>query len=88
MHNRLKTILVASVLIGGLAATPALYAHESSGSKRPMMGPGMMGQGGMMGMMGQMSEMMETCNKMMQGMMEGHHPQSPGEKSPDEAPAK
>ncbi len=39
----------------------------------------MMGGGNMMGMMnmmGQMSTMMETCNKMMQGMMEKHE-QSP-----------
>ncbi len=44
------------------------------GSPGNMMGGGNMT--GMMNMMGQMSTMMETCNKMMQGMMEKHE-QSP-----------
>ena len=42
------------------------------GSPGTMMGGGQMM--GMMNMMGQMSTMMETCNKMMQGMMEKHEP--------------
>ncbi len=44
------------------------------GSPGNMMGGG--NKMGMMNMMGQMSTMMETCNKMMQGMMEKHE-QSP-----------
>ncbi|MGE0333885.1 MAG: hypothetical protein AB7Q76_01225 [Gammaproteobacteria bacterium] len=68
MRKSMKTLAVASTLIAGLAAAPALYAHDSEESGGSMMGPGMMGQSGMMGMMGQMSEMMENCNKMMQSM--------------------
>src|SRR3546814_15370118 len=68
MRKSMKTLAVASALIAGLAAAPALYAHDSEGSGGSKMGSGMMGQGGMMGMMGQTSEMMENCNKMMQSM--------------------
>ena len=91
MNWQLRARVLAAALVIGLAASPLAYAHGSGGSQGSMMDQGMMGQGGMMGMMkmmGQMGQMMETCNKMMQGKMEGHHPQSPGEKSPDEAPAK
>ncbi len=69
MRKSVKTFLVASTLVAGLAIAPAIYAHDSPGSQGSMMGPGMMGQGGMMGMMGQMSQMMENCNKLMQGAM-------------------
>lgn len=71
MRKSIKALAIASAIIAGLAAAPALYAHDSEESGDSMTGSGMMGQGGMMGMMnmmGQMSEMMETCNKMMQSM--------------------
>ncbi len=88
MNWQLRTRVVAAALVIGLAASPLAYAHGSGGSQGSMMGQGMMGQGGMMKMMGQMGQMMETCNKMMQGKMEGHHPQSPGGMPPADDPAK
>ncbi|MGE0333855.1 MAG: hypothetical protein AB7Q76_01075 [Gammaproteobacteria bacterium] len=69
MRRSIKALAVTSVVMAGLAAAPALYAHDSKESGGSMMGSGMMGQGGMggmMNMMGQMSEMMEGCSKMMQ----------------------
>lgn len=66
MRKSIKALAITSAVIAGLAAAPALYAHDSNESGGSMMDSGMMGQGGMMGMMGQMSEMMEGCNKMMQ----------------------
>lgn len=71
MRRSIKVLAVTSAVIAGLAAAPALYAHDSKESGGSMMGPGMMGQDGMMDMMGQMSEMMEGCNKMMQSMNRG-----------------
>lgn len=68
MRRSIKALAVTSAVIAGLAAAPALYAHDSKESGTSMMGSGMMGQGGMMNMMGQMSEMMEGCKKMMQSM--------------------
>ena len=68
MRKSMKILAIASTLVASLAAAPALHAHDPEGSGGSMMGPGMMGQGGMMGMMGQMSEMMEACDKMMQSM--------------------
>jgi Spy/CpxP family protein refolding chaperone len=65
MRKPVKTLLVASTLAAGVAAAPTIYARDSSGSDRSMMGQGMMGQDGMMG---QMSSMMEHCNEMMQAM--------------------
>ena len=77
MKIQLKALVIAGALFIGLAAAPSIYAHESQGSKGSMMGSSMMGGGNMMGMMGQMNEMMETCNKMMQGMMKNHDAQKP-----------
>lgn len=71
MRKSINALAITSTVIAGLAAAPALYAHDSKESGDSMMSPGMMGQGGMMGMinmMGQMSEMMEGCNRMMQSM--------------------
>ncbi len=68
MRKSIKALAVTSAVVAGLAAAPALYAHDSKESGGSMMGSGMMGQGGMMG---QMSEMMEGCNKMMQSMHQG-----------------
>ncbi len=91
MRKNLKTLIVASILAGGFAAAPALYAHETGGESGSLMGQGgmmgMMGQGDMMGMMGQMSSMMEGCNQMMQAMMaDGHEPARPNEQSRDRSP--
>ena len=82
MNIQLKALVVAGALIIGLAAAPSIYAHESQGSQGSMMGSGMVGGGNMMGMMGRMKEMMETCNKMMQGMMKNHDAQKPTGPSP------
>jgi hypothetical protein len=80
MRKHLKTLLVASTLAAGLAAAPAIYAHDSDGAGGSMMGRGMMGQGGMMG---QKSSMMENCNQMMRAMMgDGHEPARPNEQWP------
>lgn len=87
MCTHLKTVLIASILAGGLAAAPAIYAHDSSSGSGSTMGRGMMGEGGMMGMMGQMSSMMENCSQMMQAMMEdGHEPARPNEQWRDRLP--
>ena len=83
MKTNLKTLVATAALIAGIGAASAVYAHEDQESSGSMMGQGGMMQGSpgnmmnMMNMMGQMSTMMETCNKMMQGMMEKH------EQSPD-----
>ncbi len=62
MKTNLKTLVAAAALIAGIGAASAVYAHEDQESSGSMMG--------------QMSTMMETCNEMMQGMMEKHE-QSP-----------
>lgn len=75
MLNSMKTLALVTVFTAGIAAAPALYAHDSNSSVAPMMGPGMMGQGGMMDMMkmmGQMNKMMGTCNEMMQSVTDHH----------------
>ena len=82
MPRKLKTVVAASALIGGLLAAPALYAHGTGGGGMMggmMQGPQgeMMGQGmmeGMMKMMSQMSGMMEDCSEMMQGMGSAQRP--------------
>jgi Spy/CpxP family protein refolding chaperone len=84
MRKHLKTLLVASMLAAGLAAAPAIYAHDSDGAGGSMMGRGMMGQGGMMG---QMSSMMENCSQMMQAMMGSRHePARPNEQWRNRSP--
>ena len=92
MKTKLNTLAAAAALIAGIFFGSAVYAHEDNKSSGSMMGQGGMMQGspdnmmgggnmtGMMNMMGQMSTMMETCNKMMQGMMEKH------ERSPEAHP--
>ncbi len=94
MKTKLKTLAAAAALITGISAASAVYADGDRNTSGSMMdqdgmtqgGPGnMMGGGNMMGMMnmmGQMSTMMESCNKMMQGMMEKH------EQSPESHPQK
>jgi len=87
MRKHLTTLLVASTLALGLAAAPAIYAHDSDGAGGSTMGRSMMGQGDMMGMMGQMSSMMENCNQMMQAMMgDGHEPARPNDQWRDRSP--
>lgn len=71
MRNWIKALAVTSAIATGLAAAPALYAHESEDAGGQMMGTGMMGEGGMTGMKHQMSEMMEGCRKMMQSAEQG-----------------
>lgn len=68
MRKTIRTIGIASLFLGGLAATSPLYAHKQS---KPSMGQDMMQGGGMMGMMEQMGKMMELCNKMMASKMDG-----------------
>jgi hypothetical protein len=61
MRKQTKVLLIASALVAGLAAAPALLAQDSRDH-------GMMGRGGMMGngkMMGSMMRMMEHCSQMM-----------------------
>jgi hypothetical protein len=102
MSSKGKLILIATVAAIGLAAAPALYAHDSRGSSGSMMGSGMMGQGGMMsgGMMGMMNmmsnmmsgrgrgEMAQGCSQMMQGM-QGGGSQRPNEQwRPNQTPDK
>jgi len=78
MQKHRKTLLVASTLALGLAAAPAIYAHDSDGAGGSMMGRGMMGQ---------MSSMMENCSQMMQAMMgNGHEPARPNEQWRDRSP--
>ena len=78
MREHLKTLLVASTLAAGLAAAPAIYAHDSDGASGSMMGRGMMGQ---------MSSMMENCSQMMQAMMgNGHEPARPNEQWRNRSP--
>ncbi len=91
MRKYLKTLAISSALVAGLAAAPALYAHDSGSSRErgATMGPGMMGQGGMMGMMGmmgQMGQMMENCNKMMQSMVGSPDSEKPNERWRKDAP--
>jgi hypothetical protein len=66
MRKLLRTLALASFLLGPLATGSLLYAdddHESHGS---MTERGMMGGHGT-GMMKQMSQMMDQCSAMMQG---------------------
>ena len=75
MRKAAKNLAIASALFVGLATVSALDARESQRSQGSMMGPGMMGQGGMMDMMkmmGQMNKMMAACNEMMQGAKDHH----------------
>lgn len=68
MRKSIEGLAVISAVIAGLAAAPALYAHEPKGSGSSMMGSGIMDQDGMMG---EMSETMGGCSKMMQSMHQG-----------------
>src|SRR3546814_19591823 len=65
MRKSTKSLAAAGLLVAGLAAAPALYAHESGGAGGSMMGQGKMGK---MGVMGAMTEMMAGCSEMMQSL--------------------
>ena len=73
MRKTLRTIGIASLFIGGLAATSPLLAHKapkpSTGTM--MQGGGMDGMMGMMSMMEQMNKMMGLCTKMMEASIQG-----------------
>ena len=81
MRKTIRTIAIASLFLGGLAAASPLYAHKQS---KPSSGQDMMQGGGMDGMMAMM-RMMELCNKMMASRMDGTG--SPGMNMPMDAPA-
>ncbi len=95
MRKHVKTSIAAATLVTGLLASLTLHAHETApAAQGSMMQPGqMMGghmssgmmQGGQGGMTGQMNQMMDSCNKMMQVMME-HHQE--GIQKPGQAPKK
>ena len=91
MTMKLRKAMFVAALAAGLAAAPALYAHESGKSGGSMMGPGTMGPGmmggGMMNMMGQMGQMMEHCNQMMGGATGGQGSGKPNEQWRQPAPA-
>lgn len=72
MNRKIRTLALASLVMGALAATSPLYAHaktKPSAGESSMMGGGKMGGGDMMGMMEQMTTMMGLCNKMMEMAM-------------------
>ena len=66
MNKTLRTIGIVSLLLGGIAATSPLYAHQKA---KPAMDHTMMRNGGNMGGMDMMMKMMENCNKMMEMAM-------------------
>lgn len=93
MRTGFKTFALISALVAGLAAAPALYAHDSDRSDRHMMGPGgmmgMMRMDGMMNMMRGMMGMMgmDGMMDMMRGMMGGQHGPKPNEQWREKPPA-
>ena len=98
--RKLKSILAVSAAVSALlTAGPAVLAQDvQSPDDTAPMGSGMMGgnssnsmmgqngSGGMMNMMTQMSQMMESCNRMMQAMMDDASQQGTGGE-PGEPPA-
>ena len=72
MNTFRKTLVVAALVVAGLAATSPAYAQKkmAPSMNRDMMMRG--GKDGMMGMMTEMNKMMKLCTKMM-AMMDGHH---------------
>ena len=78
MRRNLKVIATSTLLVAGLLGASAVLADRRGGSgvpQSPMMGSGMMGRGNMMGMIGQIGPMIETCNRMMQAIMDHQAPQ-------------
>ncbi|WP_119390693.1 hypothetical protein [Taklimakanibacter lacteus] len=85
MRKSTKILAATAAIIAGLAVAPALFAQGSgnTGERTPMIENGIMGQGGMMGMMGRMSRMMESCNTMMQSMMNDRGSGAPNDRGID-----
>ena len=94
MRTSLNALIAASTLVVGIAAAPALYAHDSDeapGTQVPPVTHGnMMGQGNPMGqgttmdikkMTDQMNQMMKSHSKAMQTMMD-EHGAVPSDKAP------
>ena len=77
MRKNLKTLLVASTLAAGLAAAPAIYAHDSDGASGSMMGRGMMGAGRHDGQMSSMDGELQSDDAGDDG--DGHEPARPNE---------
>lgn len=50
MRKQARTLLAATAFVAGIAAATSLYADDpgNTGGGGTMMGPGMMGEGGMM----------------------------------------
>lgn len=85
MPKSTKIFAAIATIIAGLAIAPALFAQDSGnrGEHTPMMENGMMDRDVMMGMMGQMSRMMESCNTMMQSMMDDRGSGAPNDRGTD-----
>ena len=82
MRKAIRTIGVATLMIGSVAALSPAYAQKE---KKPPAQSDMMkdgGMDGMMSMMGEMNKMMGLCNKMMESAMNGTD-----KKMPMESPA-
>ena len=72
MNTFRKTLVVAALVVAGLAATSPAYAQKKM---TPSMNHDMMmsgGKDGMMSMMTEMNKMMKLSTKMM-AMVDGHH---------------
>ncbi len=89
MPKSTQVFAAGAAIIAALTVATAIYAQEpgSAGVRRPMMENGMMGQGGMMNMMQQMSRMMESCNTMMQSMMQDRGSRAPDDRGQGTPPA-
>jgi len=79
MRKTIRTIGVATLIIGSVAALSPVYAQKE---KKPPAQSDMMKDGGMDGMMEQMNNMVGLCNKMMESAMNGAD-----KKMPIESPA-
>ena len=98
--RKLKNMFAVSAAVAALlGAGPAVFAQDvQKPEETAPMGSGMMGgdgtnsmmdqegMGGMMNMMAQMSQMMESCNRMMQAMMDDASQKGTGGE-PGEPPA-
>ena len=80
-------LLTVAALAASLTLGAAVSIGAAQDTPRPAAPPqtGMMGGGNMMGMMSEMRGMMESCNRMMQGMMQmmPSTPAAPSTSSPE-----
>ena len=84
MLKTVKTVIATGIIV----AAPAVFAATQNDNAASSESMGQMGQmdngmgnmhdGNMMPMMARMNDMMETCNKMMQGMMKNSGSQDSG----------